>query len=141
VVAASQRNTVPKGTSSEPCKHCGKTTHISENCFSAHPEKLAEYRARQAAHATCGRGTSSIARGGSVSIAAASPISASQPAWLLNSAASFHVTSDQSQLVSCKPITGGASIQTADGTSCYITHQGTLCSIKFSVPDVSFVPQ
>jgi hypothetical protein len=122
VLAASQRNTVPKATSSEPCKHCGKTTHISENCFSAYPEKLAEYRARRAARATRGRGTSSTARGGSVSIAAASPIGASQPAWVLDSGASFHVTSDQSQLVSSKPITGGASIQTADGTSCYITH-------------------
>lgn len=77
VLAASQRNTVPRGTSSEPCKHCGKTTHISENCFSAHPEKLAEYRACRAARAARGRGTSSIASGGSVSIAAASPIGAS----------------------------------------------------------------
>ena len=41
VLAASQLVNVPRGTSSEPCRHCGKTTHVSANCFSAHPEKLA----------------------------------------------------------------------------------------------------
>ncbi|PVH64418.1 hypothetical protein PAHAL_2G263400 [Panicum hallii] len=117
VLAASQRITVPRGTSSEPCKHCGKTTHLSANCFSAYPEKLAEYRARRASRAAHGRGTSSTARDGSVSVAAASSVDASQPAWVLDSGASFHVTSDQSQLVTCKPITDGASIQTADGSS------------------------
>jgi hypothetical protein len=64
VLAASQWITVPRGTSSEPCKHCGKTTHLSANCFSAYPEKLAEYRARRASR---GRGPSSTARDGSVS--------------------------------------------------------------------------
>ncbi|XP_025814487.1 uncharacterized protein LOC112891759 [Panicum hallii] len=117
VLAASQRITVPRGTSSEPCKHCGKTTHLSANCFSAYPEKLTEYRARRASRAARGRGTSSTARDGSVSVAAASSVDASQPAWVLDSGASFHVTSDQSQLVTCKPITDGASIQTADGSS------------------------
>jgi hypothetical protein len=76
-----------------------------------------------------------------VSVAAASPISAPQPSWVLDSGASFHVTSDQSQLVASKPVADGASIQTADGTSCYITHQGSLCTSNFSVPNVSFVPQ
>jgi len=129
VLAASQRVTVPRGTSSETCKHCGKTTHLSANCFSAYPEKLAEYRARRASRAARGRGTfstardglvsrstSSTTRDGSVSIAAASSVDASQPAWVLDSGASFHVTSDQSQLVTCKPITDGASIQTADSS-------------------------
>jgi hypothetical protein len=51
------------------------------------------------------------------------------------------VTSDQSQLAACKPITDGVSIQTADGTSCSITHRGSLYSKNFSVPDVSLVPQ
>ena len=122
VLAATQRVTVPRGTSSEPYKHCGKTTHLSANCFSAHPEKLAEYRARRAFRAARGRGTSSTPRDGAISIDAASPINASQPAWVLDSGASFHVTSDQSQLVTCKPITNCASIQTADGTHCNITH-------------------
>jgi hypothetical protein len=141
VLAASQRSTVLRGTSSEPCKHCGKTNHLSTNCFSAHPEKLAEYRARRASRAARGRSTSSTARDGSVSIAAASSVDVSQPAWVLNSGASFRVTSDQSQLAACKPITDGVSIQTADGTSCSITHRGSLYSKNFSVPDVSLVPQ
>ena len=64
VLAASQRyNAPPKGTSSEPCKHCGKKNHSSENCFSQHLEKLADFRARRAARATRGRGTSSTPRG------------------------------------------------------------------------------
>jgi hypothetical protein len=54
---------------------------------------------------------------------------------VLDSGASFHVTSDQSQLVACKPVTDGTSIQTADGT-CHITHQGSLCNNYFSVPNV-----
>ncbi len=44
-------------------------------------------------------------------------------------------------MVACKPVSDGASIQTADGTSCYIIHQGSLCNSHFSVPDVSCVPQ
>jgi len=114
VLAASQRSGAPKGTSSEPCKHCGRTGHPPENCFVQHPQKLAEFRARRAAR---GRGTGSTSRG-SVSIAAASPVSASSTSWVLDSGASFHVTSDQSHLVACKSVTDGASIQTADGTSC-----------------------
>jgi hypothetical protein len=64
VLAASQRyNAPPKGASSEPCKHCGKKNHSSENCFSQHLEKLADFRARRAARATRGRGTGSTPRG------------------------------------------------------------------------------
>jgi len=37
VLAASQKYSTSRGTSSEPCKHCGKTTHTAENCFSVHP--------------------------------------------------------------------------------------------------------
>jgi len=123
VLAALQQTSAPKGTTLEPCKHCGRTGHPLENCFAQHPAKLAEYRAR----AACGRGTSSTPRG-SVSIAAASPVSAPSTSWVLDSGASFHVTSDQSHLVACKPVTDGASIQTTDGTSCHISHQGSLCN-------------
>ena len=63
---------------------------------------------------------------GSVSIAAASHVTT--PYWVLDSGASFHVTFDKSKLVACKPITDGTSIHTADGTSCQITHQGSLHS-------------
>ena len=128
-----------KGYLFEPCKHCGKKTHASENCFSHYPEKLAEYRAahgRGTSRATRGQGTTSTTRG-SVSVAAACPISAAQSSWVLDSGASFHVTSDGSRLVACKPVNDDASIQTADGTSCHITHQGSLSSSNFSVPNVS----
>ncbi|RLN28182.1 uncharacterized protein C2845_PM05G23140 [Panicum miliaceum] len=109
VLAASQRYNMPKATSFEPCKHCSKKNHASENCFSHYPEKLAEHRAAR------GRGTTSTTRG-SVSVAAASPIGAAQSSWVLDSGASFHVTSDRSQLVTCKPVNDDASIQTADGS-------------------------
>jgi len=46
--------------------------------------------------------------------------------WFLDSGASFHVTSDRSKLVACKPVTDGSSINTANGTACHITHQGSL---------------
>jgi hypothetical protein len=139
VLAASQRFSAPKGTPAEPCKHCGKNTHTVENCFSAHPEKLAEFRARKAVRAPRGRGTAPAPRG-SVSVAVASPVGASSSSWVLDSGASFHVTSDRSQL-GCKSVNDGASIQTADGTSCSITHEGSLSTSHFSVPDVSFVPK
>jgi len=78
---------------------------------------------------------------GSVSVAAASPVGASQSSWVLDSGASFHVTSDSSQLVDCKTVHDGASVQTTDDTSCSITHQGSLSTAHFTVPNVSLVPQ
>jgi hypothetical protein len=77
----------------------------------------------------------STTQDGSVSIVVATSVNASEPAWVLDSGA------DQSQLVTCKPIIDPTSIQTADGTHCYITHRGSLYTTNFSVPDVSFVPQ
>jgi hypothetical protein len=101
---------------------------------------LAEFRAH---HVARGHGTSSTPRGsgsvGSVFVVASSTVSAPL-SWVLDFGASFHVTSDQSQLVACKPIIDGVSIQTADGTSCPITHQGSLYNNYFFVPNVSFVP-
>jgi len=137
VLAAAQKTSTSAGGSSTPCEHCKKTTHRSENCFSKYPEKLADYRARRAAR---GRGTTATPWG-SVSVAAASPVGASQSSWVLDSGASFHMTSDSSQLVDCKLVHDGASVQTADGTSCYITHQGSLSTAHFTVPNVSLVPQ
>ena len=127
VLAASQKYSTSRGTSSEPCKNCGKTTHTAENCFSAHPEKLADFRARRAARLPRGRGTAPTSRG-SVSTVVASLVSAAPSSWVLDSGASFHVTSDRTQLTDCTPVADGASIQTADGTSCYITHEGSLCT-------------
>ena len=77
---------------------------------------------------------------GTVSIVAASQNFASQ-SWILDSGASFHVTSDKSKLVACQPVTNATSIHTADGTLCHITHQGSLHSPHFYIPDVSCVPQ
>jgi len=140
VLAASHKFSAPKATSSDPCKHCGKFIHTSYNCFSKHPEKLAEYRARRAARASRGSGIGPSSKG-SVSVAAASPAIAPSSSWVLDSGASFHVTSDKSQLAFSTPVIDGTSVQIADGTSCPITHQGSLCNSYFSVLDVSFVPQ
>ena len=78
---------------------------------------------------------------GALSVAAASPVHAPQSSWVLDSGASFYVTSDKSQLVNCQAVHNGASVQTADGTSCPITSHGSLSTPHFSVPNVSFVPQ
>ena len=67
---------------------------------------------------------------GTVSIAAASQNIASQ-SWIMDSGASFHVTSNKSKLVACKPVTNATSIHTIDGTSCHVTHQGSLHSPHF----------
>jgi hypothetical protein len=96
VLAASHKTNTVKDSSFAPCAHCKKTTHRSENCFVRYPEKLAAYRSR---HAARGRGSGSTPTGsmsaptGSVSVAAASPVSAPS-SWVLDSGASFHVSSD-----------------------------------------------
>jgi hypothetical protein len=92
-----------------------KNTHRSNQCFLKHPEKLAMFRSRRT-NQGCGPSK------GSVSVAAISS-SASQSTWVLDSGASFHVTSDQSPLDTCAPITNGSSVQTADGNSCSVTHK------------------
>jgi hypothetical protein len=51
-----------------------------------------------------------------VSVAAISG-NASSSTWVLDSGASFHVTSYQSQLDTCATVTNESSVQTADGTS------------------------
>jgi hypothetical protein len=137
VLASSQKFSTPKSASLEPCPHCGKTGHTPNNCFLHHPEKLAEFRARRAGRTTRGRAIVSTPRG---SVSAAVAAGSSSSSWVLDSRASFHVTSDQSQLAAYKPVADGASIKTADGTSCHITHQGSLSNSYLSVPDVSFVP-
>lgn len=47
---------------------------------------------------------------GSVSVVAASPVGPSQSSWALDFGASFHVTSDHSELVDCHTIHDGASV-------------------------------
>jgi len=75
-----------------------------------------------------------------IAIAAASDYIAPET-WFLDSGASFHVTSDRSKLVACKPVIDGSSINTANGTACHVTHQGSLQSPHFYIPDISCVPQ
>jgi len=135
VLAAPQKAGIFTSSPFPPCEHCKKPTRRSENCFIKYPEKLADYRSRRSARA-CGTTPK-----GSVSVAAASPVGTSQSSWVLDSGASFHVTSDHSQLVDCRTVHDGTSVQTADGTPCSITHQGSLSNSHFFVPHVSLVPQ
>lgn len=55
--------------------------------------------------------------------------------WILDSGASFHMTSDSTSLTSRSPV------QTADGTPLSVTGLGTLCTSFFTVPNVSYVPK
>ena len=61
--------------------------------------------------------------------------------WVLDSGASFHVTSDQSHLASTTPVTEGTSVQTADGTLCHVTHKDSLSDSNFTVPNIFFVTE
>jgi hypothetical protein len=137
VLAAAQKSYAPRSSFLVPCEHCKKNTHRFEHCFANIPEKLADFRARRAAR---GRGTGSAPRG-SVAIASTSPATATSSSWALDSGASFHVTFDQSQLVSSTPITEDASVQTADSALCHITNKGSLCTPHFIVPNIFFLPE
>jgi hypothetical protein len=131
VLAAAQRS---RNTSFQPCEHCKKTTHQPGNCFAKFPEKLADFRVRRA---TRGRGTRPSPRG-SVAVATTSSAGALSSSWVLDSGASFHVTSDQSRLASTKPVTEDTSVQTTDGTLCHVTHKGSLSDSTFTVPKYIF---
>ena len=61
--------------------------------------------------------------------------------WVLDSGASFHMTSNSSVLDSCRPLSHSRPVQTADGNLCHVTHQGNLNSSQFSVSDVSLAPK
>ena len=147
VLVFSQRSGAPKGSSSgDICSHCKKSGHKADRCFSLHPELLAEYRTRfpqRRASRVPSRTavvTEMPAQSASISVVSQIAAGVAQP-WVLDSGASFHVTFDRSQLVSCQSETDGALIQTVDGTPCTVTHQGSLSSSQFSVPAVSFVPR
>lgn len=73
------------------------------------------------------------------SISTVTPI-ASQP-WILDSGASFHMSFDDSWLTSCRLVKNGATVHTANGTLCKVTHQGSISSPQFTVPNVSLVPK
>jgi hypothetical protein len=73
--------------------------------------------------------------------AATSSVVVSSSSWVLDSGASFHMTSNHSKLASSKPVPDGDSVQTVDGTLCHITHEGSLCNSHFTVPNIFFVPE
>jgi hypothetical protein len=87
VLVAAQKST---NTSFQPCEHCKKTTHRSKNCFAKFLEKLTDFCV---CRTTRGRGTGPSPRG-SVAVAATSSAGALSSSWVLDSGASFHVTSD-----------------------------------------------
>jgi hypothetical protein len=133
VLVAAQRS---RNTSFQPCEHCKKTTHRSKNCFAKFPEKLVDFHV---CRATRGRGIGSPK--GSVAVVATSSAGALSSSWVLDSGASFHVTSDQSHLASTTPVTEGTSVQTADGTLCHVTHKDSLSDSNFTVPNIFFVTE
>jgi hypothetical protein len=90
-------------------------------------------------------GSSSSGTAGSVtdSSGTARPPSLTQSGtspWVLDSGASFHMTSDSSILSSLRPLDSPLSVVTADGTPLSVSSQGTL-STSFYVPDISHVPR
>jgi hypothetical protein len=90
---------------------------------------LVDFRVRRA---TRGRGIGPSPKG-SFAVAATSSAGALSSSWVLDSGASFHVTSDQSRLPSTTPVTEGTSVQIADGTLYHVTHKGSLSDSNFTV--------
>jgi len=60
--------------------------------------------------------------------------------WILDSGASFHITSDCTSLSSIRPLSTSITVQTADGSTLPVLGHGTLLSSSFHVPIVSYVP-
>jgi hypothetical protein len=71
LIAGSKSN----DNSSNPCVHCQKTNHRSDDCFIKYPEKLVAFRARRAAR---GHGPP-LPSGASLVVAAVSPTAVSIP--------------------------------------------------------------
>jgi len=144
------------------CHHCGRQNHPVERCFKKYPHLLRESRAKRAVSQCCNAAAPPIAPFSvmppnpisaapqsspflSSYMTSGSPVSASasgvSPPWVLDSGASFHMTSDKSQLVLCQAIPNCQHIQTADGSTCTVTHHGNLATSQFTVSNVSIVPQ
>lgn len=60
--------------------------------------------------------------------------------WVLDSGASFHMSSDSSVLSSLRPLDHPINVLTADGTPLPVASRGTLSTSSFYVPYVSHVP-
>lgn len=121
--------------------HYKKTGHHAKNCFKLHPKQLVKFQVKRStgSHHKIVTGASSydplIRVYGSATSMSASGITVSS--WVLNSGALFHITSNGSQLSSCRPTPDGMYIQTTDGTSFSFTHQGILTTSQFTIPNVS----
>ena len=61
--------------------------------------------------------------------------------WVLDSGASFHISSDSSALSSLRSLDSPINVLTADGTPLSVAGRGNLTTPTFSVPDVSHVPR
>src|SRR5207244_6429605 len=68
------------------------------------------------------------------------PQSGTQPSWILDSGASFHMTHDSTHLSSLRSPLAFLFVNTADGTSHSVLSHGTLRTPHFHVPSVSHVP-
>ena len=61
--------------------------------------------------------------------------------WVLDSRASFHMSSDSSALSSLRPLDSPINVLIADGTSLPVASRGILSTPSVSVPSVSHVPR
>ena len=61
--------------------------------------------------------------------------------WVLDSGASFHMSSDSSISSSRRSLDFPINVLTADGTPLPVASRGTLATSSFYVPDVSHVPR
>ena len=85
-------------------------------------------------------GTAGSVTGASSSERPPSTQSGTSP-WVMDSGASFHMSSNSSTLSSLRSLDIPISVLTADGTPLSVASRGTLSTPSFSVPDVSHVPR
>jgi hypothetical protein len=69
------------------------------------------------------------------------PQSGTQPPWILNSGASFHMTHESTHLDSLSSLHSLVYVKTVDGTPLPVVGQGTLYTSSFHVSFISHVPQ
>ena len=147
------------------CGYCSKPGHPESDCYKKQRDM------RNKGHNTSSTGTHAssstlsltdqdiarlkrlLASTGSTSTGAAASVTAAStterppstqsgtPSWVLDSGASFHMSSDSSVLSSLRSLDFPVNVLTADGTPLPVASRGTLSTPSFSVPDVSHVPR